>query len=173
MSTDPSEFLRWWDGMRERTLRAARLVPADRLEWQIRPGAMSVGDIVRHLAVLERWMFAENVCGRPARVAGYGPDLASGLDAVLAFERRLHAESMEIFAALQPADFERRCTTPAGAELRVWKWLRAMGEHEAHHRGQLYLILGALGVRVPPLYGLTAEEVAERSRGAVSRESDR
>ena len=59
---------------------------------------------------------------------------------------------------------ESSCTTPAGAELRTWKWLRALVEHEVHHRGQLYLMLRMVGVETPPLYGLTSEEVAGRSR---------
>ncbi|HSS79513.1 MAG TPA: DinB family protein [Thermoanaerobaculia bacterium] len=32
-----------------------------------------------------------------------------------------------------------------------------------HHRGQIYLMLGILGVPTPPLYGLTSEEVLARS----------
>ena len=51
----------------------------------------------------------------------------------------------------------------AGVPITKWKWLRAMVEHEIHHRGQLYLYLGLLGVTTPPLYGLTSEEVFENS----------
>jgi uncharacterized damage-inducible protein DinB len=38
-----------------------------------------------------------------------------------------------------------------------------MVEHEVHHRGQLYMALGILGVPTPPIYGLTSEQVRERS----------
>jgi uncharacterized damage-inducible protein DinB len=38
-----------------------------------------------------------------------------------------------------------------------------MVEHEAHHRGQLYMMLSMLGVATPPLYGLTEEEVRAKS----------
>jgi len=58
---------------------------------------------------------------------------------------------------------QRKCATPDGAHITVWKWLRAMVEHEIHHRGQLYLYLSLLNVPTPPLYGLTSEEVRERS----------
>jgi uncharacterized damage-inducible protein DinB len=47
----------------------------------------------------------------------------------------------------------------------AWKWLRAMVEHEIHHRGQIYLMLGMIGVPTPPLHGLTSEAVRERSVG--------
>jgi len=38
-----------------------------------------------------------------------------------------------------------------------------MVEHEVHHRSQIYVYLGMLGVKTPPIYGLTSEEVRERS----------
>ena len=38
-----------------------------------------------------------------------------------------------------------------------------MVEHEAHHRGQLYLYLALLHVPTPPLYGPSSEQVRERS----------
>jgi uncharacterized damage-inducible protein DinB len=77
---------------------------------------------------------------------------------------RCHAESLKIFGALTPADLESKCTTPGGAPITVWKWLRAMVEHEAHHRGQIYLMSGMRGIAMPPLYGLTEEQVAALSQ---------
>jgi uncharacterized damage-inducible protein DinB len=81
----------------------------------------------------------------------------------MAFVERPHAESMEIFARLTDEDLQRKCKTPDNAPITTWKWLRLMIEHEIHHRGQIYLYLAMLGVRTPPLYGLTSEEVRARS----------
>ncbi len=75
----------------------------------------------------------------------------------------LHDESMAIFRELKPEDLSRKCITPNGTPITTWKWLRAMVEHEVHHRGQIYTYLGMLEVGVPPIYGLTSEEVARRS----------
>jgi uncharacterized damage-inducible protein DinB len=75
----------------------------------------------------------------------------------------LHRESVDIFARLTPDDLSGKCMTPEGTSLTTWKWLRAMVEHEIHHRGQVYLYLSMLGVPTPPLYGLTSEQVRERS----------
>ena len=71
---------------------------------------------------------------------------------------------MTIFEALTPEQYAGPVMTPGGASLAAWKWLRAMVEHEAHHRGQLYLMLRMIGVSTPPVFGLTSEQVRERSR---------
>ncbi|HEY0018752.1 MAG TPA: DinB family protein [Longimicrobium sp.] len=156
-------FLDYYARIRQRTRRVVACIPPERLEWAPRDGAWSLGDVVRHLGAIERWMFAENVSGLPSRYPGHGRELADGYDEVLAYFDRMHAESMDLFAALTPEALQARCTTPGGASMPAWKWLRAMVEHEIHHRGQIYLMLGMIGVPTPPLYGLTSEEVKERS----------
>jgi uncharacterized damage-inducible protein DinB len=160
------QFLPYYEGVRERTRRVVACIPDERMEWRHAPGRFSFGDLVRHLAALERRMFAENVAVRPSSYSGHGRELADGPDEVRRFFEEMHAQSMDIFRTLSDDDLAGRCTTPAGASLPVWKWLRAMVEHEVHHRGQLYLMLGMIDVPTPPLFGLTSEQVRERSVSA-------
>jgi uncharacterized damage-inducible protein DinB len=157
------EFLDYFEGIHARTRRVIDCVPPERWEWSPAPEKWSFADLVRHLAGIERFMFAENAAGRPSRYPGHGRELADGGPAVVDYFERLHREAMAIFGALDPAALERRTTTPAGIAITTWKWLRAMVEHEVHHRGQLYLMLGQLGIETPPLYGLTSEQVRARS----------
>ena len=156
-------FLDYFERIRERTLRVVRCIPPDQIDWTYKEGKFTFADQLRHLAAIERYMYAENVLGRVSRYPGHGRELADGYDPVLEFLNRMHAEAMEIFRGLSDDDLKRKCLTPGGAEIAIWKWLRAMIEHEIHHRGQLYLYLGLLGVKTPPIYGLTSEEVRERS----------
>ncbi|HKN69339.1 MAG TPA: DinB family protein [Gemmatimonadaceae bacterium] len=104
---------------------------------------------------------------RPSRYPGHGPEVAAGYATPLDYLDAMHEESVAILRALTPEALQAKCVTPGGGELAVWKWLRAMLEHEAHHRGQIHLMLLMLGVITPPLYGLTEEEV--RRRSAMSR----
>jgi len=39
-----------------------------------------------------------------------------------------------------------------------------MPEHEIHHRGQLYTMLGMLDVPTPPIYGMTSGEVMKSTK---------
>ncbi len=156
-------FLKYYENIRTRTTRVVDCIPPERIEWSHHEGKFTLGDLVRHLAGTERYMFAENVRGNPSSYPGHDRELADGYEAVKKYFAELHAEAMEIFGALDDEALNRKCTTPAGIPMTTWKWLRAMVEHEVHHRGQIYLMLGMLGVETPPLYGLTEEEVRERS----------
>jgi uncharacterized damage-inducible protein DinB len=168
-----AEFLDYWEKVKGRTRRVVDRIPADRLEWSWQPGKFTLGDLVRHLGAIERYMYAENAMRRPSRYPGHGRELADGLEAVRAFFEKTHAESMEIFRGLKEADLAARCETPGGASISVGKWLRLMVEHEIHHRGQLYMALGILGVETPPIYGLTSEEVRARSLPSIGTEETR
>jgi uncharacterized damage-inducible protein DinB len=158
------EFLHHFEKVRARTRRVAACIPDDNVEWTYKPGAFTLGDLVRHIAVAERQIWAETVSGRTCRYVTHGRDLADGRDAVLAFLDRMHDESMAIFRALSPEALAGTCATPEGTPLTTWKWLRMMPEHEIHHRGQIYTLLGMLDVPVPSLYGMTAAQVQARSR---------
>jgi uncharacterized damage-inducible protein DinB len=156
-------FLDYLSKVRQRTMRVARCIPPDKLDWSFAEGRFSLADLLRHVAAIERYMFAESVQGKPSRYRGCGKDLAEGYDQVFALMEKLHSESVEIFSGLGEDGLRRKCVTPDGAPISVWKWLRSMVEHEIHHRGQIYIYLAMLGVETPPLYGLTSEQVRDLS----------
>src|SRR5271167_1066396 len=160
---DLNVFLEYLEKVHQRTVRVVSCIPADKLEWSFREGKFTLGDLVRHIAAIERYMFAETIQGKPSRYAGCGQELASGPAEVMAFLERMQRESVEIISRLSFEDLNRKCTTPEGTQITVWKWLRAMVEHEIHHRGQIYTYLAMLSVPTPPLYGLTSEQVSDRS----------
>jgi len=112
---------------------------------------------------MQRYMYAETVQGNTSKYSGCGRELADGFQNVITFFEEKHNESVEIFSRLSIDDLQEKCITPGGTPITTWKWLRAMVEHEVHHRGQFYMYLAILNVKTPPLYGLTSEEVIQRS----------
>ena len=153
-------FLDYYSKIRERTNRLIQVIPADAMEFSYKPGKFTIADEIRHIATLERYMYAENVMGRKSSYAGCGKELADGHENVLRFFNALHQQSMDIFKSLSDEDLKRKCSTPGNVQISIAKWLRAMVEHEIHHRAQLYLYLNMLDIKTPPIFGLTAEEVA-------------
>jgi uncharacterized damage-inducible protein DinB len=163
-NTESIAFTTHLEKIRARTLRVARCIPPEKIEWTFKPGRFTLGDLLRHLAGTERYMWAENARFLPSRYPGHGKELADGYENVFAYVDRLHKESLEIFCALSEDDLHKKTITPGGAGITVIKWLRLMIEHEIHHRGQIYIYLAMLDVPTPPLYGLTEEQVRERSK---------
>ena len=164
---DPNVFLDYLGRVHERTRRIVLLIPPADIEWTATPGKFTLGDTVRHLACIERDVYAEAAAGRPNRYRGHGTDLARGYHATLVFYDTQHTESLAIFLALTADDMQAKTTTPMGTPMTLWKWLRAMLEHEMHHRGQLYLMLGVRGMSTT----WTQTRSVSRNRVAVPRPS--
>jgi len=160
-------FLSYFESIRGRTMRVLRATPPDKLEWRHSEGVFSMGDLARHIAAVERYTFAENVFGRPSRYQGCGRELADGLDNVAVFMEKMHAETVALLKPMTPADLERKGITPQGKPVPAGALLRVMIEHEAHHRGEMYVYLALLGVPRPPLYGVTEEELRRNSIAAA------
>src|SRR5208337_636669 len=158
-------FLDYFEKVRSRTMRLVACIPYEQLEWQCAEGKFTPGDLARHIAAVERYVFAESVAGGRNRYFGCGRELADGHDQVVRFMERMHAESMNIFSRLGDDGLQKKCVSADGTPMSTWKLLRVMLEHEIHHRGELYAYLGLLGVTVPPLYGLTSEQLQAIAAG--------
>ena len=161
--TDIELFLDYYSKIKNRTRRLFEYIPKDKIEWTYQSGKFTFGDIIRHLANIERMMYAENVQQKLSLYNGCGENYAKGYENVIQFYNDQNSESMAIFSKLNNEDLVKKCITPAGFEITIWKWMRAMVEHEIHHRGQIYIYLGMLNIETPPLYGLTSEEVIKKS----------
>ena len=161
--TNINSFLDYYQNVRARTRRLLLLVPPAQLEWTYQPGKFTIGDLFRHMAAIERFLYVETVFDRPSQYAGCGPELARGFEATLAFFDRCHTETLELLRALPAERLQQKCHPLGGPGIAVWKWLRLLPEHEIHHRGQLYVYLAMLGIATPPIFGLTSEAVAQHS----------
>lgn len=161
--TSVQSFIDYYKKVRARTLRLLEVVPPEHLDFSYKPGKFTIGDQIRHIAAIERYMYAETISGRKSAYQGCGKELADGYESILAFFNEMHRQTIEIISGLSDEDLNRKCLTPPGNEISIWKWLRAMIEHEIHHRGELYIYLNLLDVKTPQIYGFSAEEVQDMS----------
>ncbi len=156
-------FLKYYSRIKYRTRRLFDYIPPDKIEWTYKEGKFTIGDIIRHIANIERYLYAETIQFNTSKYSGCGKEFAEGLENVVSYYDQMQHESEQIFSQIDPADLNKKCKSPAGAEITIWKWLRAAIEHEVHHRGQLYMYLAMNGIKTPPIFGLTSEEVVEHS----------
>lgn len=162
METIPS-FLEYYRSVRKRTNRLVNAIPPDKIHFTYKQGKFTIADQIRHIAAVERLMFAETLSGRKSLYRGCGKELAGGYENILNFFHRSHSETLQIISNLNDADLQRNCFTPTGAEIKIKKWLQLMAEHEIHHRAALYFYLGVLDIKTPPIFGLTSEELITQS----------
>ncbi len=154
-------FLKQYAGIRRRTLKLTERIKPEHLDFTYKIGKFTLADQLRHIAAIERYLFAETIAGRKNSYKGCGKELADGFEPILSFLNQTHTESLEIFGTLTDDNLLEHCYTPTGHAIQKGKWLQLLAEHEIHHRAQIYLYLNLLEVKTPPMYGLTAEEVAE------------
>ena len=59
--------------------------------------------------------------------------------------QRPRRETVEMLKDLSPGDLNQKRHSAQGAPITAWKLLRALVEHEVHHRGEMYVYLALLG----------------------------
>ncbi|AZA76217.1 DinB family protein [Chryseobacterium sp. G0186] len=152
-------FIDYYEKIRGRTNRIIEIVPPEHIDFTYKPGKFTIGDQIRHIATIERYMYGETISGRKSAYPGCGKELADGYENTVSFFNEMHRQTLEIIKGFSDEDLTRKCLTPANSEISIWKWLRAMIEHEIHHRAELYIYLNLLDVKMPQIYGFSAEEV--------------
>lgn len=161
--TSVKSFIDYYEKIRSRTNKLIAVVPPEHIDFTYKPGKFTIGDQIRHIATIERYMYGETISGRPSAYPGCGKEFAESYEDVVAFFNEMHRQSIEIIRNLSDEDLNRKCLTPANNEISIWKWLRAMVEHEIHHRAELYIYLNLLDVKTPQIFGFSAEEVQDLS----------
>ncbi|MBS7787978.1 DinB family protein [Flavobacterium sp. CYK-55] len=156
-------FLSYYENIRSGTKVIIQTIPRDKINWTYKPGKFTMADIIRHIAAIERYLFAEIVLGKPPAYMGCGPDLADGYEQILTYFDQMHAESVDIFKALNDQDLSRKINTVNGTQTSLSNFLRALVVHEIHHRAALCIYLNLLDIQTPPLLGLTAEQIIQKS----------
>ncbi|SIT02859.1 Uncharacterized damage-inducible protein DinB (forms a four-helix bundle) [Chryseobacterium ureilyticum] len=161
--TSVESFIDYYEKIRARTNRLIAIVPPEHIDFTYKSGKFTIGDQIRHIATIERYMYGETISGRPSAYPGCGKELADGYENTVSFFNEMHRQSIDIIRNLSDEDLTRKCLTPANNEISIWKWLRAMVEHEIHHRAEIYIYLNLLDIKTPQIFGFSAEEVQNLS----------
>ena len=151
-------FTQYFEGIRRRTLNYLRLIPADKLDWSPKDGEFTCGDILRHILATEVMFVGVVVEGRWTYV-GHESTGEQNLEEALASLEQSHIESMNRLKTLPNSTLLEMRPSLKGPEVRAWRWLMAMSEHEIHHRSQLAVYLSLMGVQPPHIYGLGVEDI--------------
>jgi len=160
MIQSTTDFIKYFDSIRRRTLNYIRVVPSDRLGWSPNPGDFSCADIIRHMIASKRMFVRVAMEGR-WKYDGHESDEKQGLEELIAQFEATHAEAMDTLKRLPNEGLNEPRFGPKGEgyPLKAWRWMMAMTEHEIHHRSQLAVYLSLMGVQPPHIFGLGVEDL--------------
>jgi len=144
------EMLKYWSIVREDLFQALDQVSDEELHFRPREGLWSLGEVARHIAGAEDGWFGHVVW---QQYADWPPESNHAetptVDSVRALLTEVHERTVSYLEPLSDQDLETIIKAPWGNEfpLRwvVWHVL----EHEVHHRGEIFLMLGLLGREAP------------------------
>jgi uncharacterized damage-inducible protein DinB len=155
-----------YDEENDKTRQLLELLPDDRMTWQPHPTAQPLGRLATHLADLPKRcaeVLRHDSLDLDPAVPSAGPPLAAARADALALFLANAQETRTLFAALDdaalaaPWTFMRRCR-PLLTAPRLVAIRRLYFSHTIHHRGQLTVYLRQNGIRVPTLFGSSADE---------------
>ena len=145
---DASETLKRWGEVRAGLVSALDLLSEAQLDFTPRAGLWSLRETVVHIADTEdgwlRYYTANRWHDQSFEPTNY-PSVAS-LKALLA---EVHAVTLQQFAKDPDGLFGQVCSLPWGAQTSLGWAVWHVLEHEIHHRGEVYLMLGLMGMEAP------------------------
>lgn len=158
------DFTKYFASIRKRTLHYARLVPMEYLNWSPKEGEFTCADLLRHIAAGEK-MFVGVVTQGKWKYDGHSGD-QTNIDELIAYLDQDHSEAMQALQSLPDSELNQpRPALEGNAQVKAWRWLMAMTEHEIHHRSQLAMYLMLNGITPPHIYGLGVEDLIARATG--------
>ena len=148
---DASRLFGHWADVRKGLYQALDLLTVEQLAFRPRPGLWSLHETVCHIAGTEASWFRVYVTHELAdwKETDYQPgDYPTQAD-LKALLSEIHARIETIYLPDRDARLSEKVILPWGPEVShewvVWHVL----EHEIHHRGEIYLMLGLMGIEAP------------------------
>ena len=138
-----------WAEVRDGLVRALDTLPDDHLAFTPREGLWSLDTVARHIASAEegwfRYVITRDLGGWPEYLREDYPTVNS-IKSLLA---EVHARTDGYLATVDAPQLQRLVKAPWGPEFPLQWIIWHVLEHEIHHRGEIFLMLGLLGMEAP------------------------
>lgn len=142
----------------ETTAKVLTAVPEDKKDYtpesKCETKCMTAGELVHHIAGSDLWFLEGIINGQFAPE----PPTSNGSIAEIATNYKTRAAELLVKIKQLPADHLARDVQFYAWNLPNATYLQFMQKHSVHHRGQLSAYLRPMGVKVPSIYGGSADE---------------
>ncbi|MFC2037623.1 DinB family protein [Chloroflexota bacterium] len=146
-----AELFGHWRNVRHDLLRALDMVSDDQLAFVPREGLWSLGRVARHIASAEDGWFRYVVAGELDGWPRFGAEDYATVASIQELLAQVHEHTEVYLATLDESDLDRMVSTPWGEDLSLRWIVWHVVEHEIHHRGEIYLMLGLMGMEAPDI----------------------
>lgn len=154
-------FLRYFQGIHQRTVRDVRALPPESDGWLPLSNegeqAWSINLLIGHIAVT-RLFFASAYCGE-GWVSPPAPDVRATHYWVPVLEESFELLNQRLAGSPHSWLARRVPLLDTPGEISGWRVLMLLVEHEVHHRSQFNTYAGINGWPVPDLFGKTWEDI--------------
>jgi uncharacterized damage-inducible protein DinB len=138
-----------WAQVREGLLQALDQLSDAQLGFVPRAGLWSLGTVARHIASCEEGWFRHTVMRELPDWPEYSAADYPTVAAVKALLTDVHARTEAYLEGIDAADVDRPVSLPWGSTVPLLECIWHVLEHEIHHRGEIFLMLGLLGMEAP------------------------
>jgi uncharacterized damage-inducible protein DinB len=138
-----------WKTVRRDLHRALDLLSDEQLAFVPREGLWSLGKVARHIAEAEEGWFRHVVSQELPEWPQLRDEDYPTVESIKAVVTEIHSRTEAYLVTLDEASLERAIATPWGEEITLGWIVWHVLEHEIHHRGEIYLMLGLMGMEAP------------------------
>jgi uncharacterized damage-inducible protein DinB len=144
-----ADRFRHWQSVRRGLIEALDKINDEQLQFVPRAGLWSLGKVACHIADAEDGWFRYVATGELDAWPEFEAEDYPTVESVKRVLAEVHGRTEAYLATLDNADLEQIIAAPWGNKLPlrwiVWHVL----EHEISHRGEIYLMLGLMGMEAP------------------------
>ena len=144
-----AELFNHWTPVRRDLLRALELLDDEQLAFVPREGLWSLGTVARHIAGAEEGWFRYVVSRELDAWPEFGDEDYATVASIMALLTEVHDRTEAYLSTVDESDLERAIPTPWDEDLPLRWIIWHVLEHEIHHRGEIYLMLGLMGMEAP------------------------
>ncbi len=144
-----AERFRHWQSVRHGLIEALDKLNDEQLGFVPRDGLWSLGQVACHIADAEDGWFRHVATGELDEWPQFEAEDYPTVEAVKKLLTEVHHRTEAYLATLDDADLEQIIPAPWGSKFPLRWIIWHVLEHEISHRGEIYLMLGLMGMEAP------------------------
>lgn len=147
-----------YKSIRKRTVKIVQSIPNELMTYQPVADKFSLGDIARHIILLERDFYLPLLLSNTPCYKGCNEELIPSKNELLNVYNDQTNQMINYLVQTDDDSLSEAVNGPKGKIPKV-KWITLMFEHEVHHRGQIYLMLSHQKVQIPDIFNMKSEDL--------------